>query len=267
MKKYLLPLLALAALLAAAPLSAQTAGGSGIRFKGFVVQGDQVKVCLVNLATNNAKWLPVGGKTGGYIIKSCAAKVMNPYLVLVPASGRGAETILHLDEVAAPISTPIILFDLPRKESTAEMPILSTGFLQHAKLTTDDQDPFAGHQPGNAVDNSSFHPLVTGTMTKEIAPRAYVAYDPSGSPPDVATFLTIAQLPSEFASDTAEKGLIADAIRARDEGNFATANENLELLLLLHPNSTEATRLREDVISRLSASPANSEKPVSAPAP
>ena len=99
------PLLLLIALLAAAPLSAQTAGATGIKFKGVLVQGEEVKVCLINLSTNNAKWIPVGGKFGGYIVKSCAAKVMNPYIVLAPPSGRGAETILRLDEVAAPVST------------------------------------------------------------------------------------------------------------------------------------------------------------------
>ena len=99
------PLLLLIALLAAAQLSAQTAGVSGIKFKGVIMQGDEIKVCLVNLATNNAKWIPVGGKTGGYIVKSCAAKVANPYIVLIPSNGRGAETLLRLEEVAAPVST------------------------------------------------------------------------------------------------------------------------------------------------------------------
>jgi hypothetical protein len=99
------PLLLLSALLAVAPLSAQTAGASGIKFKGVLVQGDEVKVCLVNLATNNAKWVPVGGKTAGYIVKSCATKVAYPYVVLIPSSGRGPETILRLEEVAAPAST------------------------------------------------------------------------------------------------------------------------------------------------------------------
>jgi hypothetical protein len=69
----------------------------------------------------------------------------------------------------------VVLFDLPRRSSTTEMPILSMGFLQHANLTADDQYPFVGHQPGNAVGNSSFHPLVSRTMTKQIRPNLYYA--------------------------------------------------------------------------------------------
>jgi hypothetical protein len=99
------PLLFLSFLLAVAPLSAQTAGASGIKFKGVLVQGDEIKVCLVNLATNNAKWVPVGGKTAGYIVKSCATKVAYPYVVLIPSNGRGPETILRLEEVAVPVNT------------------------------------------------------------------------------------------------------------------------------------------------------------------
>jgi hypothetical protein len=102
-------LLCLSLLLAAAPLSAQTTGASGIKFKGVVVEGDEIKVCLVNLATNNAKWLPIGSKFGGYVIKSCAATLRNPYVVLAPPTGRGAETILRLEEVAAPVNAlPVI---------------------------------------------------------------------------------------------------------------------------------------------------------------
>lgn len=102
-------LLCLSLLLAAVPLSAQTTGASGIKFKGVVVEGDEVKVCLVNLATNNAKWLPIGSKFGGYVIKSCAATLRNPYVVLAPPTGRGAETILRLEEVAAPVNAlPVI---------------------------------------------------------------------------------------------------------------------------------------------------------------
>jgi hypothetical protein len=102
-------LLCLSLLLAAAPLSAQTTGASGIKFKGVVVEGDEVKVCLVNLATNKAKWLPIGSKFGGYVIKSCAATLRNPYVVLAPPTGRGAETILRLEEVAAPVNAlPVV---------------------------------------------------------------------------------------------------------------------------------------------------------------
>jgi hypothetical protein len=76
------------------------------------------------------------------------------------------------------ISSPqaaVVLFDLPRRSSINNMPILSLGYLQHANLTADDQYPFVGHQPGNAVGNSLFHPLVSRTMTKQIRPNVYYA--------------------------------------------------------------------------------------------
>ncbi len=74
-----------------------------------------------------------------------------------------------------------VLFDLPRRSSTLDMPILSIGFLQHANLTADDQYPFVGHQPGNAVGNSWFSPLVTRTMAKQVRPNIYYARNASGN--------------------------------------------------------------------------------------
>ncbi|MEI6860653.1 MAG: hypothetical protein WCL04_00180 [Verrucomicrobiota bacterium] len=73
------------------------------------------------------------------------------------------------------INYSTMLFDLPRRSSELDMPVLSIGFLQHANLTADDQYPFVGHQPGNAVGNSWFHPLVTRTMTKQIRPNIWYA--------------------------------------------------------------------------------------------
>jgi hypothetical protein len=73
----------------------------------------------------------------------------------------------------------LVLFDLPRRSTSIDMPILSVGFLQHANLTADDQYPFVGHQPGNAVGNSLFHPLVTRTMVKQIRPNVYYANNAS----------------------------------------------------------------------------------------
>jgi len=146
-------LLCLSLLLAAAPLSAQTAGASGIKFKGVVVQGDEVKVCLINLATNNAKWLPVGSKFGGYVIKSCAATLRNPYVVLAPPSGRGAETILRLEEVAAPVNA------LP-----AVTPVTAVGpAAAPVPKVPEPADPFAtpGTPPPNpAVDAPAPRPAI-----------------------------------------------------------------------------------------------------------
>ena len=53
------------------------------------------------------------------------------------------------------------MFDLPRRNSLNEEPILSLGFLQFANLTADDDYPFVGNQPGNAVGNSWFNDLTS----------------------------------------------------------------------------------------------------------
>jgi hypothetical protein len=127
-------LLVLSVLLAAAPLSAQTAGASGIKFKGVMVQGEEVKVCLVNLSTNNAKWISVGGKFGGYIVKSCAAKVMNPYIVLAPPNGRGTETILRLEEIAAPVNALPVNGPLATRDISGGMPATATTNLNDAAV-------------------------------------------------------------------------------------------------------------------------------------
>ncbi|MBW8780618.1 MAG: hypothetical protein JF599_01845 [Verrucomicrobia bacterium] len=57
------------------------------------------------------------------------------------------------------------LFDLPRRSSTAEMPLFSLGQLQHADVTADDDAVSVGHQPGYAIGNSFYNPYVSWQKT------------------------------------------------------------------------------------------------------
>ncbi len=86
-----------------------------------------------------------------------------------------SDTTNFASSLSGSINYSTMLFDLPRRSSEVDMPVLSIGALQHANLTADDQYPFVGHQTGNAVGNSWFHPLVTRTMTKQIRPNIWYA--------------------------------------------------------------------------------------------
>jgi hypothetical protein len=88
------------------------------------------------------------------------------------------------DNTGTTMST--VIFDLPRRSSLTEMPVLSLGYLQHANLTADDQYPFVGHQPGNAVGNSWFSPWVTRTATVQQRSNVYFAGN-SDAPSSVAS--------------------------------------------------------------------------------
>jgi hypothetical protein len=77
------------------------------------------------------------------------------------------------DNTGTTMST--VIFDVPRRNSLTEMPVLSLGYLQHANLTADDQYPFVGHQPGNAVGNSWFSPWVTRTASVQQRSNVYFA--------------------------------------------------------------------------------------------
>ena len=81
-------------------------------------------------------------------------------------------------------STPnvdsLILFDLPRRNSPAEEPVLSLGFLQFANLTADDNYPFVGNQPGNAVGNSFFNIYVNRFATTQTRPNYFFSSSGNG---------------------------------------------------------------------------------------
>jgi hypothetical protein len=61
----------------------------------------------------------------------------------------------------------LVLFDVPRRGSAGEAPLLSLGQLQHASMTADGLQASCGNQPGNAIGNSLAHPYVSRELTFE----------------------------------------------------------------------------------------------------
>jgi hypothetical protein len=87
-----------AALFAAAP----------IEFEGVQISdGGVIQVALVNTATLNFKWIPVGGKFGGYIVQACNNATTNkPEIVLVPStSPNGPKQVLRIKDVSVGVPT------------------------------------------------------------------------------------------------------------------------------------------------------------------
>ncbi len=67
-------------------------------------------------------------------------------------------------EIGSPLRTSpngkLVLFDAPAARSTAEVPLLSLGQLQHVDLTADDEALGVNSQPGSALGNSWYNRLV-----------------------------------------------------------------------------------------------------------
>jgi hypothetical protein len=80
-------------------------------------------------------------------------------------------------------SLDTVMFDLPRRNSANEEPILSLGFLRFANLTADDAYPFAGNQPGNAVGNSWFNVFESRLATVQSRPTYYFSANGTDSGP------------------------------------------------------------------------------------
>ncbi len=115
----------------------------------------------------------VGGGTGTLSASGVGIDAMNGSWP--PAWGPNFSYNPVSSSVSGSLSYQMVLYDLPRRNGTLDMPILSVGFLTHANLTADDQYPFVGHQTNNAVGNSWFHPLVSRTMAKELRPNIWYA--------------------------------------------------------------------------------------------
>ena len=63
--------------------------------------------------------------------------------------------------------TRMVLYDLPRRDSPGESPIISLGQLRHANLTADSIEYSTAFQPANAVGNSLASPYVARDLSSE----------------------------------------------------------------------------------------------------
>ena len=140
----------------------------------------------------------------------------------------------------------VVLFDLPRRSSSLEMPILSLGALQHANLTADDQYPFTGNQPGNAVGNSWFHPLISRTMTKQIRPNLYYAlnaYSTSTSSTALnasgTNYFDISYLLNTALWDRYYFSGIPQVVAPDGVGTYRSANPRLKFATGVVPNAAQ----------------------------
>ena len=64
--------------------------------------------------------------------------------------------------------TQVVLYDLPRRDSAGESPVISLGQLRHANLTADSIEYSTAFQPANAVGNSLASPYVARHLSSEI---------------------------------------------------------------------------------------------------